>query len=119
MDETRISSREVRAVRGSAFLASGSVTCLHCAPKVAIEPAALLKGLARDASFKRKLGRSNEYDLEALRLTEAVSCLDLSERAQNRSDPRRSRRAFDRAQAFGRAQNAGRNHRRNWETSMG
>src|SRR3954464_5038985 len=89
MNEARISSREFRTVNRLAFFASGSVTRVHCALKVAIEPAALLKVLARDTNVKHKLDRSSEFDLEALGLTQAVSCFDLSECAQGRGDQRR------------------------------
>ena len=89
MNEARISSREFRAVNRLAFFAPSSVTRLQCALKVAIEPAALLKILARDTNVKHKLDRSNEFDLEALGLTQAVSCFDLSEGAQSRGDQRR------------------------------
>ena len=89
MDEARISSRKFRAVNGPALFASGSVTRLHSAPKLSIEPAALLKVLARDTNVKHKLDRSKEFDLEALSLTQAVSCFDLSECAQSRGDQRR------------------------------
>src|SRR4051794_8483007 len=119
MDKTRISSRHFGAVSCPAFLASGSVTCLHCASKLAIEPAPLLKVLARDANVKRKLDRSDEFDLEALGLTKAVSCFNLSEGAQGRGDQRRWPRAFDRAQTFGRAQNTGHHHRCSGKVSMG
>src|SRR3954470_10691022 len=119
MDKARISSRHFGAVSCPAFLASGSVTGLYCASKLAIEPAPLLKVLARDANVKRKLDRSDEFDLEALGLTEAVSCFNLSEGAQGRGDQRRWPRAFDRAQTFGRAQNTGHHHRCNGKASMG
>src|SRR5215204_3343001 len=94
MDEARISSREFRAVSGLALFASGSGTRLQCAPKLSVEPAALLKILACDTNVKHKLDRSNEFDLEALGLTQAVSCFDLSEGAQSRGDQRRWCRAF-------------------------
>ena len=97
MDEARISSREFRAVNGPAFFASGLVIRLHGAPKLAIEPTALLKVLARDTNVKHKLDRSKEFDLEALSLTQAVSCFDLSEGAQSRGDQRRWCWAFVRA----------------------
>src|SRR5215204_5897983 len=113
MDEARISSREFRAVTGPAFFASGLVTRLHCAPKLAIEPTTVLKVLARETNVEHKFNRSNEFDLEALGLTQAVSCFNLSECAQSRGDQRR------RGCAFGRAQNAGHKHRHNGKTSTG
>src|SRR5215207_142910 len=119
MDEARISSREFRAVKSPAFFASGSVARLHGAPKLAIEPTALLKVLSRDTNVKHKLDRSDEFDLEALGLTQAVSCFGLSEGAQSCGDERRRGGAFSRAQAFGRAQNAGHKHRRKAKTSTG
>src|SRR3954468_19606236 len=88
MDEIRISSREFRAVSCPAFLAAGSVTRLHRASKIAIEPAALLNVLTRDADVQRKLDRPDEFDLEALGLAEAVSCFNRSKGAQSRGDQR-------------------------------
>src|SRR3954469_13723036 len=101
MDKARISSRHFGAVSCPAFLASGSVTGLHCASKLAIEPAPLLKVLARDASVERKLDRSDEFDLEALGLTEAVCCFNLSEGAQGRGDQSQCLRPFAEAQPLG------------------
>ena len=66
---------EFRAVSYTAFLAPGSVTRLHCALKVAMEPAVLPNVLARDAHVQRKLDGVDELDLEALGLTQAVGGL--------------------------------------------
>ncbi len=77
-------SRECRAVSCPAFLAAGPVTRLQGAPKLAMEPTALLQVLACDANVQHKLDRSDEFDLEALGLTEAVSGFNRSECAQCR-----------------------------------
>jgi hypothetical protein len=89
MDEARMFGCEFRAVSYTAFLAPGSVTRLHCALKVAMEPAALPNVLARDARVQRKLDGVDEFDLEALGLTQAVGGLNFSEGAQRCGDQRR------------------------------
>src|SRR5689334_16686345 len=103
MDEIRISNRRFGAVSCSAFLAAGSVTRLHRASKRAMEPAALLNVLARDADVQRKLDRPDKFDLDALGPAEAVSCFNRSKGAQGCADQRRWRRTFDRAHGIGRA----------------